>query len=67
MSLNYRIQELREAAHMSREELAKAAGCTRATIYLLENGSNNTTTKTLIGIATALNVEVKDLFYPHGV
>lgn len=63
----YRIRELREAAGITQEELARSAGCTRATVSMLENSAGNTTTKTLAGIANALNVEIKDLFYARDV
>lgn len=63
----YRIRELREAKGITQEELAKNAGCTRMTVSQLENSNSNTTTKTLLGIANALNVEVKDLFYDNDV
>ena len=63
----YRIKELREAAGITQEELAKYAGCTRTTVSMLENNAGNTTTKTLSGIANALHVEIKDLFYARDV
>lgn len=66
--MGYRVQQLREEVGMSREELAKKAGVSRATIWALEsNTDRNTTSKTLSRIAAALGVTVDKLFFAASV
>ena len=61
--MKYRIREIREQACLTQEELAAKSGVSRATIWALECGENKvTTTKTLLNIATALGVQMDDLF-----
>ncbi len=63
--MRYRIKEIREKTGMSQTELADKAGVTRATIWKLETGEDEvTTTRTLLKIAEALEVDAKELFYP---
>lgn len=63
--MQYRIREIRESKGISQTELADKAGVTRATIWKLETGEDEvTTTKTLLKIAEALEVDAKELFYP---
>ncbi len=63
--MEYRIREIRESKGISQTELADKAGVTRATIWKLETGEDEvTTTKTLLKIAEALEVDAKELFYP---
>ena len=63
--MQYRIREIRESKGISQTELADKAGVTRATIWKLETGEDKvTTTKTLLKIAEALEVDAKELFYP---
>jgi transcriptional regulator with XRE-family HTH domain len=53
---------------MSQSELAEKTGITRATIWRLETGAEETTTtKTLLKIAEALGVSVGELFLPQTV
>ena len=60
----YRIRELREAMKMTQEELADKSGVSRGTISALENGSmRNTTSKTLLKLAQALNTSVDRIFF----
>lgn len=66
--MGYRVQQLREEAGMSREELAAKSGVSRATIWALESNSDrNTTSKTLSRIARALGVSVDKLFFAQSV
>ena len=61
--MGYRIKELREARHMTQAELAKKSGISRGTISALEqNTMRETTTKTLVSIAKALDSTVDQLF-----
>lgn len=67
--MRYRIKELREAAGMSQEELAKAAGVSRAILSRIESAEDSvtTTTKTLQKIAEVLGVKVSALFFEEAV
>lgn len=66
--MGYRIREIREMRGMSQSELAEKTGITRATIWRLETGEEETTTtKTLLKIAEALGVSVGELFLPQTV
>ena len=60
----YRLREIREEKNMTQEELAEKSGVSRATIWAIESkaGATNTTTKTLLRLANALEVEMDDLF-----
>lgn len=63
--MEYRIKEIRESKGITQTELADKAGVTRATLWKLETGEDEvTTTKTLLKIAEALEVDAKELFYP---
>jgi DNA-binding XRE family transcriptional regulator len=50
------LQILREAAGLSRPELAKRAGLSTATVYLLEDGLLDVRVSTLLKLSRALNV-----------
>ena len=66
--MGYRIRELREARKMSQTELAQKSGVSRGTISALENNIvRETTTKTLLKIAKALDSTVDQLFFTHTV
>ena len=63
-----KIKEFREAARMTQEELAEKSGISRGTISALENGTaRNTTSKTLVQIARALNATVEQIFFAESV
>ena len=67
-AMGYRIRELREAMKMTQEELADKSGVSRGTISALENGSmRNTTSKTLLKLAQALNTSVDRIFFTETV
>lgn len=62
--MGYRIREFREAMKMTQNELAKKSGVSRGTISAMENGTNReTTTKTLVKIARALETSVDRIFF----
>lgn len=67
--MRYKIKELREAAGMSQEELAKEAGVSRAILSRIECAEDGvtTTTKTLQKIADVLGVKVSALFFEDDV
>lgn len=66
--MGYKIKEIREARAMTQEELAEKSGISRVTISGLENGTErNTTSKTLVRIASALGVTVDQIFFTETV
>ena len=63
----FKIREAREAADMSQEELANKSGVSRTIISGLENGAiKNTSVKTLVAIAQALDTTVDAIFFAGG-
>lgn len=59
----YRVKDLREAMNMTQEELSEKSGVSRATISGIENGTErNTSSRTLLNIAKALNTTIGNLF-----
>lgn len=63
-----RIRQKREEINMTQEQLAERSGVSRATISALENGvERNTTSKTLIAIASAMGATVDDIFFIENV
>lgn len=66
--MGYNIKEMREKAGLTQEQLAKKAGVSRVTIAMLETKDDfNTTTKTLLKIADALDTTVDALFFANRV
>lgn len=66
--MGYKIKEIRESRDMTQEELAEKSGVSRVTISGLENGTErNTTSKTLVKIASALGVTVDQIFFMEAV
>lgn len=62
--LSSKLKDVREARGMSQVELSEVSGISRATISAMENGvARNTTSKTLVALATALATTVDDLFF----
>lgn len=62
--MEYRLREIREAEHMTQQELADKSGVSRATIANIEIGKQvNIMTGTLLNLADALGVEAKDLLF----
>jgi len=60
-SLGDTIRKIRVAKGLTREKFAIETGMARSYIYQIEEGTSNPTIKALIGIATVLEVSVKDL------
>lgn len=62
----FKLREIRQSKHLSRNELAQLSGVNESTIKFLEVGVNNPSEakiSTLIKLATALKCKVRD-FYP---
>jgi transcriptional regulator with XRE-family HTH domain len=53
------------ALGLSQEEFADVCGYHRTYIGAIERGERNITISTLEAIATALNLDVKELLVPH--
>ena len=63
-----RIAEARRKAGMTQQELAKAAGVSRTTIWALEkNIATTVLSSTILSIARVLNTTVDDLFFEEKV
>lgn len=60
-TLGQRIRRLRNAAGLSQDALARAAGIGRVTLVRLEKGEQTSRYKTLGAIAKALGVDVSEL------
>ena len=59
-----RIRELRKAAGVSQEELAKRCGVTRQTINAIENNKYDPTLALAFHLARELGTTVDELFTP---
>lgn len=60
-----KIREYRKKKKMTQAELAQKSGVSRVTISQLEAGiERNTSSKTLLSIAKALNSTVDEIFLP---
>lgn len=61
--MEYVGKQLREDRRVTQEELSQKSGVSRSIICGLETGrTKTTTTKTLFRIASALDVNINDLF-----
>lgn len=59
-----KLREYRESIGMTQVELAEKSNVSRVTISQLEQGiERNTTTKTLLRIAKALDTTVENIFF----
>jgi transcriptional regulator with XRE-family HTH domain len=56
-----RIQQLRKKARMTQEEVAELSNITAKHLGSIEGGKENPTIETLLGIANALNVDLREL------
>ena len=61
-NLGVRIRQLRENKGMSQQDLANDSDIPKSQIGRIERAEVNTTVKTLVKIANALDVEPKELF-----
>ena len=63
-----KIREYRKQKKMTQAELAQKSGVSRVTISQLEAGiERNTSSKTLLSIAKALNSTVDEIFFTTSV
>jgi transcriptional regulator with XRE-family HTH domain len=60
--LGKRIRLLRKSKGLTQEELSEKAGLSYKFVGEIERGEVNISLDSLIGIATALNVKINDLF-----
>ncbi|MNX54919.1 anaerobic benzoate catabolism transcriptional regulator [compost metagenome] len=61
-NLGIHIRQLREKKGMSQQDLADDCNITQNQVGRIERAEINTTVKTLVKIANALDVEPKELF-----
>ncbi len=62
--MGYKIKEARIKKGMTQEELSEKSGVSRGTICALESSQEkNTSTETLLKLASALNVSIDDIFF----
>ncbi len=62
--MGYRIKEIRQKQGMSQQELSEKSGVSRAIISNLESGkTEQTTVRTLLKIARALESTVDEIFF----
>lgn len=62
VNINYKIKELRLKQGISIRKLAELSDISYAHISLIENGKRHPTLLSLIHIASALNVDVSELY-----
>lgn len=61
ISLGQKVKEFRESKNFSQEDLANDCNIPKSQIGRIERAEINTTMRTLIKIAQALGIKVKDL------
>jgi transcriptional regulator with XRE-family HTH domain len=62
IDLGKRIKNVRQVKELSQIGLAKSCNFEKATLSRIESGKSNPTVRTLVRIATALEIEVGELF-----
>lgn len=62
ISLGIHIRQLREKKNLSQENLAHDCNISKSQIARIERAEINTTVKTLVKIANALEIDPKELF-----
>jgi transcriptional regulator with XRE-family HTH domain len=64
--VGHRIAELRQCRQLTQRELAVRVGMSHPNLNRIEQGTQNLTLRTMITLATALDVELSDLLKPPG-
>ncbi len=62
-NLGTHIRQLRESKNLSQQDLANDCGIPKSQVARIERAKINTTVRTLIKIANALEIEFIDLFH----
>jgi len=62
LNLGIHVRQIREKKGLSQQDLADDCGITQNQVGRIERAEINTTIKTLVKIANALDVEPKELF-----
>lgn len=61
LNLGVHIRQLRESKNLSQQDLANDCGIPKSQVARIERAKINTTVRTLIKIANALEIEPKEL------
>ncbi len=61
-NLGIHIRQLREKKHLSQQDLANDCSIPKVQIGRIERAEINTTVRTLLKIANALDVQIEELF-----
>lgn len=62
LKFGQRVKQLRKERNMSQDDLAYACDVEKTQIYRIEGGKINTTLSTLVALANAFELSLKDLF-----
>jgi len=62
LKIGQKIRQLRQEQNLTQEELAFKVGVDRSYMGFVERGEKNPTLSTLMKIAKALKISIKDLF-----
>lgn len=66
LTINNRIQELRQEKEITQQDLADAVDVTRATIIALEKGSYNPSLELAFRLAKFFRIGIDKVFYEKG-
>jgi len=62
LKIGQKVRQLRQEQNLTQEELAFKVGVDRSYMGFVERGEKNPTLSTLMKIAKALKISIKDLF-----
>lgn len=65
MRIEILVREVRERKNIKFETLAKMAGISKGTLSKIERGEQDLKMSTMISIALALKVDIKELYKVH--
>jgi len=66
LNVGHRIAELRQSLGLTQKELGEQVDMSQRNVHRIEQGEQNLTLRTMIKLATALDVELEDLLKPPG-